>query len=268
MLKRIRLAPVMIVVAALVIALPLALVGLRELWNVGLDNRDLTETVHYPELKFNNAPEGTAYIDPLVKLDEGDEHYEYFMSPPQMLVPIHSEYDEREDWEFQYLNVTEESGIARLRRDGFVSLSLHYTPHVNVQFNAENKLYLVFYGAEASDNINEVFEKYGGLRAAYVDENGNVLGVTDRAVRVYDNTLPSALIADGSTLTLVVNGLPAWQSAVLSAITLAEFALIVALFVLLLIVIMKKLLPEQEGRQSRVPIKSNTPSEAAKARTD
>lgn len=248
MLKRRRLAPVMIVVAALVIALPLALAGLRIFWNVGFDNRDLTETRHYPELKFNNAPEGTAYIDPLVKLGESDEHYAYFTSPPQFLVNTHSEYDNTEDWEFGYLNVTEESQIARLRRDGFVSLSLHYTPHANVQFNAKKESYLVFYGAEVSDNINEIFEKYGGLRAAYVDENGNVLGVTDRAVRVYDNTLPSTLIADGSTLTLVVNGLPAWQSAVLSALTLAEFALIAALFVLLLIVIMKKLLPEQEKR--------------------
>lgn len=245
-MKRIRLAPVIIVVAALVVALPLALVGLRELWDVGLDNRDLTETLRYPELKFNNAPEGTAYIDPLVRLDESDEHYEYFTSPPQMLVPIHTEFDEREDWEFQYLNVTEESEIARLRRDGFVSLSLHYTPHVSVQFNAEKETYLVFYGAEASDNINEIFEKYGGLRAAYVNENGNVIGVTDRAVRVYDNALPSALIADGNTLTLVVNGLPAWRAAVLSAITTAEFVLIAALFVLLVIVIMRKLFPERE----------------------
>lgn len=245
-MKRIRLAPVIIVVAALVVALPLALVGLRELWDVGLDNRDLTETLRYPELKFNNPPEGTAYIDPLVRLDESDEHYEYFTSPPQMLVPIHTEFDEREDWEFQYLNVTEESEIARLRRDGFVSLSLHYTPHVSVQFNAEKETYLVFYGAEASDNINEIFEKYGGLRAAYVDENGNVIGVTDRAVRVYDNALPSTLIADGNTLTLVVNGLPAWRAAVLSAITTAEFVLIAALFVLLVIVIMRKLFPERE----------------------
>lgn len=248
MLKRLRLAPVIIAVAALVAALPLALAGLRVLWDVGFDTRDLSETLHYPELKFSNEPEGTAYIDPLVKLDEGDEHYEYFTMPPQILVPIHSEYDEGEDWEFQKYNVTEDSEIARLRRDGFVSLSLHYTPHANVQFNAEKGTYLVFYGAEASDNINEIFEKYGGLRAAYVDENGNVLGVTDRAVRVYDNTLPGTLIADGNTLTLVVNGLPKWQAAVLSAITLAEFALIAALGVLLLILIMKKLLPEQEKR--------------------
>ncbi|MDE6733646.1 MAG: hypothetical protein K2J77_12340 [Oscillospiraceae bacterium] len=247
MLKRVRLAPVTIVVAALVVVLPLALAGLRVLWNVD-DNLDRTETLHYPELKFNNAPEGTVYIDPLVKLGESDEHYAYFTSPPQMLVPRHTEYDAGEDWEFQYLNVTEESEIARLRRDGFVSLSLHYAPHVNVQFNADKDTYLVFYGAEATDNINEVFERYGGLRAAYVDENGKVLGVTDRAVRVYDNTLPSTLIADGSTLTLVVNGLPAWQAAVLSALTIAEFVLIAALGVLLLILIMRKLLPEQEKR--------------------
>lgn len=248
MLKRLRLAPVTIVAAALVVALPLALAGLRVLWNVGFDTRDLSETLHYPELKFGSEPEGTVYIDPLVKLDESDEHYVSFSSPPQMLVRVQTEYDEGEDWEFQYLNITEESEIARLRRDGFVSLSLHYTPHTNVQFDAEKRAYLVLYGAEESHNINEIFEKYGGLRAAYVDESGNVLGVTDSAVRVYDNTLPSTLIADGSTLTLIVNGLPKWQSAVLSAITTAEFVLIAALGVLLLILIMQKLLPEQEKR--------------------
>lgn len=248
MLKRLRLAPVIIVVAALVVALPLALAGLRVLWNVGFDYFDRTETLYYPELKFNNAPEGTAYIDPLVRLGESDEHYVAFTSPPQIIVSVQTEYDNSEDWEFRYLNITEESEIARLRRDGFVSLSLHYAPRANVQFNAEKESYLVFNGAEESHNINEIFEKYGGLRAAYVDESGSVLGVTDRAVRVYDNTLPGTLIADGSTLTLIVNGLPAWQAAALSALTLAEFALIAVLGVLLLILIMKKLLPEQEKR--------------------
>lgn len=239
MLKRLRLAPVIIVVAALVIVLPLALVGLRLLWNVGFDNLDQSYTRFQPELVFNNAPEGTAYIDPLVKLDESDERYVGFTSPPQILVNIHTEFDNGEDWEFRYLNVTEESEIARLRRDGFVSLSLHCAEHASVQFNAEKRSYLVLGG---NTDINEIFESLGGFRAAYVDENGNVLGVTERAVRVYDNTFPTTLVADADTLTLVVNGLPAWQSAVLSAITLAEFALIAALFVLLTIAIMRKLL--------------------------
>lgn len=249
MLRRLRLVPAIIAVAVLVIALPIALVGLRVLWNVGFDTRDLSETLYYPELKFSNAPEGTAYIDPLVKLDESDEHYVSFTAPPQILAHILFE-DGSDDWEYRFLNITEDSEIARLRQDGFVSLSLHYTPHASVEFNTEKRAYLVllYDSKDEHNNINEIFEKYGAIRAAYVDKNGNVLGVTDRAVRVYDNTLPGALIADGSTLTLVVNGLPAWQAAVLSAITLAEFALIAALGVLLLILIMKKLLPEQEKR--------------------
>lgn len=240
MLKRFRLAPVMIVIAVLVIALPLALAGLRVLWNVGFENSSRTETLYYPELKFNSAPEGTAYIDPLVRLDESDEHYVSFTSPPQILAHILFD-DVRDDWEYLYLNITEESEIARLRRDGFVSLSLHYTPNANIEFNSEKEEYLVLYGAEKSHNINEIFEKYGGLRAAYVDENGNVLGVTDSAVRVYDSTFPSTLIADGSTLTLVVNGLPKWQSAVLSALTISEFVLIAALGVLITVAITRKL---------------------------
>lgn len=247
MLKRYRLTPVTIVVAALVIALPLALAGLRVLWNVGFDNRDLSYTRSQPELVFNNAPEGTAYIDPLVKLDEIDERYIDFTSPPQMLVNVRlEEYDGggREDWVFQHLNVTEDSEIARLRRDGFVSLSLHYTPHAFVQFDAEKRMYLVLNGNNT--DINEIFERFGGFRAAYVDENGSVLGVTEPAARVYDNNFPTTFIADGNTLTLVINGLPAWQAAVLSSITLAEFALIAALVVLLLIAAMRKLFPEQE----------------------
>lgn len=248
MLKRIRLTHVIAAVAALVIALPLLLVGLRLLWKVGFDNRDKNHTRFQPELVFNNAPEGTAYIDPLVKLDKNDDHYIDFTPSPQMIVNVLTdEYDTGGYWEMmRHLEVTEESDIAQLRRDGFVSLSLHYTPHAIVSFDADKRTYLMFEEPSDDADIDRIFEQFGGFRAAYVDKSGNVLGVTEPAVRVYDNTFPTTFIANGNTLTLVVNGIPKWQAAVLSGMTLAEFVLIAALAVLLVIVIMRRLFAEQE----------------------
>lgn len=244
-MRKIRLLPVIVAVAAAVIILPLLLVGLRAKWNVGYDTSDRSFTRYEPELIFVHAPEGTAYIDPLVKLDVDDEHYIEFAAPPQMAVIVSEEETDGRGWEWYTLNVDEESEITRLRRDGFVSLSQHYTPRVviTLDLDARTSLYL---DSMYSESIDRIFEKYGGFRAAYVDENGNVLGVTEPAVRVYDNVLPTAFIADGNTLTFRVHGIPAWQSTILYSITIAEFALVAVLFALSLAAIMRKLYSDQE----------------------
>lgn len=156
--------------------------------------------------------------------------------------------DEESDgrgWEWRALNVDEASEITRLRRDGFVSLSQHYTPRGVILFDTDNVTRLNFDVMHA-ENINQIFEKYGGFRAAYVDENGNVLGVTEPAVRVYGNEMSTAFIADGSSLTFRVHGIPRWQSTILYSITTAEFVLIAALLAVLLAAIMRKLYAEQE----------------------
>lgn len=108
-------------------------------------------------------------------------------------------------------------------------------------FNREERAYFEFSERFDDENIDRIFDRYGGFRAAYVDENGNVLGVTEPAVRVYDAALPAALIADGNTLTFRAHGIPRRQSAILSAITIAEFAVIAALTITLLLAAMIKL---------------------------
>lgn len=242
MLKRLRLAPVMIALGALVIILPLVMVGLRSLWNVGYNANTRTDTLYRPELVFDNAPEGTAYIDPLVKLDADDELYTEFTAPP-LIADFTDDYD---GWRWEPLGVNESSEITRLCEDGFVSLSLHYVSSAGVQsdrYENENNTYLEFDGRSDKENTDLIFDRYGGFRAAYVDENGNVLGITEPAVRVYDSIKPTALIADGNTLTFRAHGIPRWQSSILYSITVAEFVVIAALLVVALIAIMRKLCP-------------------------
>ncbi|MDE6728918.1 MAG: hypothetical protein K2J80_13440 [Oscillospiraceae bacterium] len=245
-MKRIRFVPVIIALAALLIVLPLLLFGLRTLWNVDQNIMVRRDTIYRPELIFNNAPEGTVYIDPLVKLDADDEHYGEFAAPPMKLVFVSTEEYDTPDWEWQECpNVNESSGIARLRENGFVSLSLHYVPRGVVIFDGNERTYLEFYERSDDENVDRIFDRYGGFRAAYVDENGNVLGITEPAVRVYDTILPTALIADGNTLTFRVHGIPRQQSAVLTAITVTEFVVIAALTITLLLAAMKKLYADQ-----------------------
>lgn len=239
-MRKSRLMVVIVTLAVSVIVLPLALLGLREMWDVEYDVPDRSDTVYYPELIFVDAPEGTRYVDPLVRIGTDDENYIEFAAPPQRAV-VTSEYG---DWEWLDLGVNEDSEITRLCEDGFVSLSQHYSRGL-IRFNFEGRLYLEFAGMNKNVDTNRIFERYGGYRAAYVDERGNVLGITKPAVRVYDSVQPTAFIADGDELTFRVHGLPKWRAATLYAITIAEFVLIAALIVLPVIVIMKKLYSEQ-----------------------
>lgn len=248
-MKRFRLTPVMIVLGALLIILPLSMLGLRTLWNVDYNSLDRMDTLYNPELLFNNAPEGTAYIDPLVKLDADDDLYIAFATPPQKAVPVSTEeYDDTLDWEWRQLEVNESSEITQLCEGGFISLSLHYLTSHGVITDRDGKTRLEFHERTDKENVDRIFDRYGSFRAAYVDANGNVLGITDPAVRVYDNILPAALIADGNTLTFRAHGIPQWQSAVLNVITIAEFVVIAALLVTLLLAIMKKLYADQERK--------------------
>lgn len=245
-MKKIRFFPVIIALASLLIALPLLQFGLRTLWNVDQNLMDRRDTLYSPELIFENAPEGTAYIDPLIKLGADNEHYTGFTAPPQKAVFISTEDFDAFDWDWFYFNVDENSGITRLCKDGFISLSLHYVPRGVLIFDREEREYFAFSERSDHENADRIFDCYGGFRAAYVDENGNVLGVTEPAVRVYDAALPTALIADGDALTFRVHGIPRGQLAVLSAVTIAEFAVLAALTAAVVITAMKKLSAVEE----------------------
>lgn len=101
---------------------------------------------YWPPIKYENAPENTAYVDILVKLPEDSEDYIDFAEweePPKKLVgyeeitePVPDRHDgfgeptprTRTYTEpvYEEISITPDSEIAKLNADGYVSLSVHY----------------------------------------------------------------------------------------------------------------------------------------------
>lgn len=70
-------------------------------------------------ISFENAPAGTLYVDPLIKLDSSDPKYTDFAAVPVI--------DDRtvESSAQTPVDIGADSEIARLNADGYVSMSLH-----------------------------------------------------------------------------------------------------------------------------------------------
>ncbi|MDE7362822.1 MAG: hypothetical protein K2N38_12915 [Oscillospiraceae bacterium] len=88
----------------------------------------------------------------------------------------------------------------------------------------------VLYFAEMTPE--EYQERYGLFRAAYVDEDGNILGVTDYARYSYGSSKPRVLIADGGGLTFCTGAPADWQLTVLYIAIAAELLTGMALLVI------------------------------------
>ncbi len=234
-MKRIRFKPVIISLLVLLAILLILLFGLRKAWGIHSESEYYRQSLYFPELIFENAPEGTAYIDPLIKLDISDENYTEFSAPPQRIVP----YKEG-DRVSKFLDVNENSEISRLNADGYVSLSLHYATSFGVQLDENGSAHLEFWAWFNHDTFESIFEDCGGFRAAYVDSGGRVLGITEPAVRVYDDTKPTALLANGSKLTFRVWGIAKWQRNVLYIIILAVPCVFAALVTVVIIALVRR----------------------------
>lgn len=118
------------------------------------------------KLQGTDYPEGTFYIDLLVEMDQNDSNYTAFNENMK---------------DNSYMN--KDFQIASYNEEGYVSFSMH------------NKLCESFIlddgrvssSLKVSDiTCNDLFRKYK-IKAAYVDKDGNVLGVTDTAKSVSDS---------------------------------------------------------------------------------
>ena len=154
------------------------------------------------DISFENAPENTAYVDILVKLPMDSEYYVDFVDwedPPQLHFLGYKEVTEgnttyhKPTYE-KALTITPESEIARLNDNGYVSLSIHYA---NSKGFSGTSLYL---DHGWINDIREIKKRYGKFKAAYVDENGNVLGITKASRTRYEPQEPSSFSADGDKL--------------------------------------------------------------------
>ncbi|MDE6727872.1 MAG: hypothetical protein K2J80_08030 [Oscillospiraceae bacterium] len=172
-----------------------------------------------PKITFDNAPENTAYVDILVKLPEGSEDYVDFAEwdhTPKKLVYLEvteaveddaGRITERTLTESVYveLSITPDSEIAKLNSDGYVSLSVHYAGSRGI---SDSSLRL---DESIRNEITAIKKRYGSFKAAYVDENGKVLGITKAARTRYNPKKPSSFSVNGDTLIFTKWGCsPLW----------------------------------------------------------
>lgn len=166
-----------------------------------------------PRITYENAPENTAYVDILVRLPEGSENYVNFARwtyPPQKSDAA--------------LSITPDSEIARLNEDGYVSLSVHYRGCTGFSDNA----YLLL---SEKMTITDIKKRYGSFKAAFVDENGNVLGITKASRTRYNTKRPSSFSVSGDTLIFTEWGISPLQHILLLVSCLGEPLAVSALVV-------------------------------------
>lgn len=169
------------------------------------------------DVSWADAPEGTAYLDILIQLPEGSPEYTQFNAPPRRISKGYLDKAGNAVYEYESLNIDEGSEIALYSEDGYVSLTCHYRGLRLMTVNGSDKdgyykqvrQELALYRDSRFDlthDITELYEKYGSFKAAYVDENGKVLGVTSECEAIYNAHEPYALVADGDKLTFRIFG--------------------------------------------------------------
>ena len=180
-------------------------------------------------LEMKNAPEGTAIIEILVPSEPADDclcetrdftikkkisHYETTqLSDSSGSRPNYS-FKSKEDKD---IVISKDSEIAKYNDDdGYISLSAHTDGVVETTLNVNtyddtkaeknNGIYLQIADKNPASltDINALKNKFEKFKAAYIDEKGNVLGVTDEFEVTYADE-QYAFKADGNKLTLVMN---------------------------------------------------------------
>lgn len=238
-----------IVLTVLVIAFPIAFVIMLGMLMVRTG--DLSNTYYKPFINIENAPEGTAYLDILVKMKPSSEDYVDFAeweTPPKIVTEwseetyIVQDKDGKEETGTVYepvwkeLNITPDSEIARFNDNGYVSLSVHLKGAKGFYFDTysnrkvENRLLLEEWPAEC--DLKMLIKRYGKFKAAYVGENGEMLGVTGKSAVRYRHGDPCEFSANGSKLTLTLYGDPAWKIVLLLTSFYGEPIVIVLLIII------------------------------------
>lgn len=139
------------------------------------------------DLEFENAPEGTYFIDLLVDMDETDSNYTEFNEP-------NTSKDRGYSNVYILHYIGKDSEIAEYNVDGYVSFALH---NKLCKGFFEHDKALPRFHIELDCTPDELFEMYH-WKAAYVDDKGNVLGVTDICQKNGKNC--NRLRANGSEL--------------------------------------------------------------------
>lgn len=168
-------------------------------------------------IEFENAPEGTEYIDLLVKMDRSDPNWLDFGDQPQRFIKYDNGY-----YEYVPMSIGEDSEIVMFDRDGYVSFSMHNALCERLDID---KSYM---NLELSCSAEKLYDSYS-WKAAYVDARGNVLGITNKASKSYDMHEPYAMVLKGDKLKFRIWGISTLTFVLMIAAVLGIFALVIYL---------------------------------------
>ena len=170
------------------------------------------------EISFTGAPEGTAYLDILIKMPADDENYTDFNGD----IPFYGNADENTS-DCEELDIDENSEIAQYSEGGYVSLTLHHKHASDYAIDAENGTAALDMESSDSNSCDfiDLYQKYGEYKAAYVDAEGHILGVTGLSERKFSRQTPYSFTAEGEHLIFHQHGVhPAVISVTVGAIGL------------------------------------------------
>lgn len=164
----------------------------------------------YLRVERMNAPKETAYVDVLVKMADEDPNYVDFMMPPKR---FEGQYIDGGREEYVELPITRESEIAKWNEDGYVSLTLHHKDvrefKISKSYEKEDGSYIAT--IEKLDvNGRDIYAKYNKFKVAYVDEEGNVLKVTEKSKIKYIGDNSDYLVVDGDSVVFEIGEAEPW----------------------------------------------------------
>lgn len=156
-------------------------------------------------IEFSDAPEGTYYVDILAKIDSSAKGYTEFNAAPKECMYIN---DQR--W-YSSLPVSRNSEIAQYNEDGYVSIISHLKGAKMILDSHNTCIDLDSYiedGERYYPHLDELYLQYGDMKAAFVDREGNVLGITSQFQQVFNNKDSYKMTVSGDTLEFSCDVVP------------------------------------------------------------
>lgn len=180
-------------------------------WHEDTERQDIT---------VESAPEGTAFVDILVK-DKWHDKYE---------VDFNEENGE-------LLGVGRDCGLAEYS-EGYTSLLLRHD--CAIYRTEENRQFPNYF--ELREENQKLYNYYRSIKVAYCDKNGNILGVTEAVEieRVIFTAAGYRITADGESLTYRMSKAPPYWILILFYFVIPPLVIILIVVFAIIITINKK----------------------------
>lgn len=181
----------------------------------------------YISIDKNQMPSQTKYIDILVPLKVSDKEY----------ISLNKENSST-------YSISDDSEIVRYCDDeGFRSFLIHYKYSI-ININKQNNLHKPNINDSlcVKDNITiwEFANKYRKIKVAYLDENGNILSVTNSAKistfftrNIQNGELDYRIQVNGTQLNVEIASGPPWYMFVIIIYIFVSLPFIILLFVII-----------------------------------